>query len=81
MFLDSDDIISEDFISNRAIEVGDFVVFRNTNILDENGNNKPSTTATSDYLNHFLQAKFIWPVTSVLWNKEYLVKIGKFNQD
>ncbi|MFT4643966.1 glycosyltransferase [Candidatus Marifrigoribacter sp. Uisw_064] len=81
VFLDSDDIISEDFVSNRNVEVEDFVVFRNTNILDEKGNNKPSPTASSNYLDHFLQAKFIWPITSVLWNKEYLIKIGKFNSD
>lgn len=81
VFLDSDDKVSEDFVSNRSIEVEDFVVYRNTNILDEKGNNKPSPTATSNYLDHFLQAKFIWPITSVLWNKEYLIKIGKFNSD
>jgi glycosyltransferase involved in cell wall biosynthesis len=81
VFLDSDDLISEDFVSNRVIEVEDFVVFRNTNILDENGNSKPSPTATSNYLDHFLQAKFIWPITSVLWNKEYLIKIGRFNPE
>lgn len=81
VFLDSDDIISEDFVSNRSIDVEDFVVFRNTNIIDEKGNNKPSPTASSNYLDHFLQAKFIWPVTSVLWNKDYLIKIGKFNPD
>ncbi len=81
VFLDSDDIVSEDFVSNRSVEVEDFVVYRNTNILDENGNNKPSPTATSNYLDHFLQAKFIWPITSVLWNKQYLIKIGKFNSD
>ncbi len=81
VFLDSDDIVSEDFVSNREVEVKDFIVYRNTNILDEKGNNKPSPTATSNYLDHFLQAKFIWPITSVLWNKEYLIKIGKFNPD
>ena len=81
IFLDSDDFISEDFVSNRAIDVDDFVVFRNTNIIDEKGNNKPSPTATSNYLDCFLQAKFIWPITSVLWDKKYLTEIGKFNPD
>ena len=79
VFLDSDDIISEDFVSNRSIEVEDFVVFKNSNILDEKGNNKPAPTASSHYLDHFLQAKFIWPITAILWNKEFLVNIGKFN--
>lgn len=81
VFLDSDDIISEEFIQNREIEVDDFVVFRNTNILDEKGNDKPSPTATSNYLDHFLQAKFIWPITAVLWNKVYFFEIGKFNSE
>jgi len=81
VFLDSDDIISEDFVSNRNVDVGDFVVFKNTNILDEKGNNKPSLTASSNYLDHFLQAKFIWPITAVLWNKSFLNSIGKFNPD
>ena len=81
VFLDSDDIISEDFVSNRSIEVEDFIVFKNSNILDEKGNNKKSPTASSHYLDHFLQAKFIWPVTAILWNKSFLIKIGKFNPD
>ncbi|MGB1309406.1 MAG: glycosyltransferase family 2 protein, partial [Oceanihabitans sp.] len=49
VFLDSDDIVSEDFVGNRAVEVEDFVVFKNSNILDEKGNNKPSPTAKSNY--------------------------------
>ncbi|WP_298368907.1 glycosyltransferase [uncultured Lutibacter sp.] len=81
VFLDSDDLISEDFVSNRLIDVQDFVVFKNSNILDEHGNNKPAPNVASHFLNHFLQAKFIWPVTAILWNKEFLIKIGKFNPD
>ncbi|REE81988.1 glycosyltransferase involved in cell wall biosynthesis [Lutibacter oceani] len=81
VFLDSDDIISEDFVSNRAVEVEDFVVFKNSNVLDEHGNNKPASNVSSNFLDHFLQAKFIWPITAILWNKEFLIKIGKFNPD
>ena len=79
VFLDSDDIISEDFVSNRLITVEDFVVFKNTNILDKHGNTKPASNVSSNYLDHFLQAKFIWPITAILWDKEFLIKIGKFN--
>jgi glycosyltransferase involved in cell wall biosynthesis len=81
VFLDTDDIISEDFVSNRAVKVEDFIVYRNTNILDENGKIKDFPTASSNYLDHFLQAKFIWQTTAVLWNKDYLIKIGKFNPE
>ncbi|WP_100615112.1 glycosyltransferase family 2 protein [Confluentibacter citreus] len=81
VFLDSDDIISEDFVSNRSIEVGDFVVFKNFNLLDENGKNKPAPSADSNYLDHFLQAKFIWQTSSILWKKDFFIEIGKFNTD
>jgi glycosyltransferase involved in cell wall biosynthesis len=81
VFLDSDDVISEKFVSNRLIEVQDFTVFKNSNILDEKGNNKPAPTASTNYLEHFLQAKFIWPITAILWNKSFLIKIGKFNPE
>lgn len=81
VFLDSDDVISENFVANRMIDVEDFVVFKNSNIIDEKGNNKPAPTASSNYLEHFLQAKFIWPITAILWDKSFLTRIGKFNPD
>jgi len=81
VFLDSDDIVSEDFVRNRLIVLEDFVVFKNSNILDEKGNNKPASNVSSHFLDHFLQAKFIWPITAILWNKSFLIKIGKFNPD
>ncbi|TCK68829.1 glycosyltransferase involved in cell wall biosynthesis [Winogradskyella wandonensis] len=81
VFLDSDDIILEDFISNRLVEINDFVVFRNFNTINNKGETKLFSTVSSDFLNHFLQAKFIWQTTAVLWNKEFFVKIGKFNPD
>ena len=81
VFLDSDDIISEDFVTNRLIAVEDFVVFKNSNILDENGTKKPYSNISDDFLNHFLQAKFAWQTTAILWNKSFLVSIGKFNPD
>jgi len=81
VFLDSDDMISEDFVSNRLIDVEDFVVFKNSIILDEKGYKKPFSNISSNYLNHFLQTKFAWQTTAVLWNKDFLIKIGKFNSD
>ncbi|MGB1309338.1 MAG: hypothetical protein ACPG6B_10530, partial [Oceanihabitans sp.] len=35
----------------------------------------------SNYLDHFLQAKFIWPITAILWDKSFLISIGKFNPE
>jgi len=81
VFLDSDDMISEDFVSNRLIDVEDFVVFKNSIILDEKGYKKPFSNISSNYLNHFLQAKFAWQTTAILWSKDFLIKIGKFNPD
>jgi glycosyltransferase involved in cell wall biosynthesis len=81
VFLDSDDIISEDFVTNRFIEVDDFVVFQNSNIIDEKGNNKPAFNVSDNFLDHFLQAKFVWQTTAILWNKSFLISIGKFNPD
>lgn len=81
VFLDSDDIVSEDFVRNRLIDVADFAVFKNSNVLDENGNNKAAANVSSHFLDYFLQAKFIWPITAILWNKSFLIKIGKFNPD
>ncbi|NIK92536.1 glycosyltransferase family 2 protein [Mangrovimonas sp. CR14] len=81
VFLDSDDLISDDFVSNRLIEVEDFVVFKNFNLLDEYGNSRPAPSANANYLDHFLQAKFIWQTSCVLWNKAFLKSIGKFNTE
>ncbi|WP_282134452.1 glycosyltransferase family 2 protein [Seonamhaeicola maritimus] len=79
IFLDSDDIISEDFVSNRDIGSEDFVVFKNFHLLDEHGNSKPAPSVDSNYLDHFLRAKFIWQTSTILWNKKFLISIGKFN--
>lgn len=81
VFLDSDDIVSEDFVRNRLIDVKDFIVFKNSNVLDENGHSKPYSDISDNYLNHFFQAKFAWQTTAILWNKAFLIKIGKFNSD
>lgn len=81
VFLDSDDKISEDFVTNRLIEVEEFVVFRNFNILNEKGDNFPVAKITANYLEHFLSAYFIWQTSSILWNKLFLIDIGKFNPD
>jgi len=81
VFLDSDDIISKDFVINRLIDLHDFVVFKNLNIIDENGNKKLFSNVSSHYLEHFLNANFVWQTTAILWNKEFLLKIGGFKEN
>jgi hypothetical protein len=36
---------------------------------------------TSNYLDHFLRADFVWQTTAIVWNKEFLINIGQFNPD
>lgn len=79
VFLDSDDVISDDFVSNRLIEVEEFTVFKNYNIVNEKNELFSSRPFVSNPLNCFLSANFIWQTTSVLWNKTFLIQIGKFD--
>lgn len=79
VFLDSDDFISETFIENRHIPVQDFVVFGKNAVIDENGKTHEKIPNTNDYLNSFLSAQFIWPITAILWNKAFFDAIGQFH--
>ena len=79
VFLDSDDKLSSDFIANRLIQVDEFVVFKNYEIVNENGKQFSSKLFTKDPLDCFLNANFIWQTTCVLWNKEFLKHIGGFD--
>lgn len=79
VFLDSDDIISTNFIANRQLEFNDFVVLKNTAIIDQNDEVQYSPKLTGNYLDYFLQARFIWPITAIVWKKKYFNTIGQFN--
>ena len=79
VFLDSDDTISNDFVSNRLIQFKDFVVFQNNAVKDKQGRVEILKAVKGSYLNYFLQAKFIWPITAVLWDKSFFNSIGQFN--
>ncbi len=79
VFLDSDDTISEHFVANRLIEVEEFNVFPHYFIQNEKGSIFSSQTVASNYLDYFLKAQFIWQTTCVLWNKGFLIDLGKFN--
>lgn len=79
VFLDSDDSISSSFIANRSIPFKDFAVFQNNAVIDKQGRVEILKTVDSSYLNYFLQAKFIWPITAVLWEKSFFNSIGQFH--
>jgi glycosyltransferase involved in cell wall biosynthesis len=79
VFLDADDYMTSDFVANRQVEVVDFVVFKNTAIDDKYEGVRILPKTTGNYLDHFLKAQFIWPITSILWNREFFNTIGEFD--
>lgn len=81
VFLDSDDKITPDFVANRNVAFTDFAVFKNTAVLDKYRGEIPLFDAKDNYLNYFLSAKFIWPITAILWHKDFFNAIGKFHPD
>lgn len=81
VFLDADDHISETFVFNRIVDFEDFAIFKNSAVEDKYLGVKNLSINEDDFLNCFLKARFIWPITSVLWNKAFFNRIGKFNPD
>jgi glycosyltransferase involved in cell wall biosynthesis len=79
VFLDADDSISPGFIARRQIEFIDFAVFKNTGVISKNGEEHMHPSIKENFLNHFLRAQFIWPITSILWDKDFFNTIGKFH--
>lgn len=79
VFLDADDTISPNFIANRQIEFNDFAVLKNTAIINQDNETQFSAEITGNYLDYFLQARFIWPITAIVWKKAYFNAIGQFN--
>lgn len=79
VFLDSDDTVSVNFIKTRQIDFTDFAVFKNTGVIDQNEEVQFSPKTTGNYLDYFLQARFIWPITAIVWEKDFFYSIGQFN--
>ncbi|WP_417857559.1 glycosyltransferase family 2 protein [Xanthomarina gelatinilytica] len=79
VFLDSDDVITEDFVKNRQVNFEDFVVFKHTAVLNKNGTKQVVGSVTSSYLDCFLKARFVWPITAILWRKDFFIAIGQFH--
>lgn len=79
VFLDADDYISLDFVLSRDITFNEFAVFKNTAVIDRNGTQEIRPSLNENYLNRFLNAQFIWPITATLWKKGFFIEIGKFD--
>ena len=79
VFLDSDDAISANFIKTRHIEFTDFAVFKNTAVIDQQREIQFTPQIAGNYLDYFLQARFIWPITAIVWKKTFFNSLGKFN--
>lgn len=80
VFLDSDDFITDKFVENRNIKVLETLYFTNIITIDNKGNKQKFSNITNDFLNSYLQGKFAWQTTGILWNKFYFEKIGKFDE-
>lgn len=79
VFLDADDYISQNFVLNRDIDFNEFVVFKNSAVIDRDGTQEIRPRLNEDYLDCFLKAKFIWPITATLWKKKFFKEIGGFD--
>lgn len=79
VFLDADDVISQDFVLNRTIEYTEFAVFKNMAVVDRNGTHEMRPDIKGNYLDCFLNANFVWQTTAILWKKAFFMKIGQFD--
>lgn len=78
VFLDSDDRITSKFVLNRQVKVEEFIVFQNM-VIEDDLKQSPYSLIKDDFLNHFLNAKFAWQTTCVLFNKEFFLKWNGFD--
>ncbi|MEM5564587.1 glycosyltransferase family 2 protein [Psychroserpens sp. AS72] len=78
VFLDADDYISKDFVLNRALEFNEFAVFKNFAVVANNTIHTKGSSLNINYLDFFLNAKFIWQTTAILWKKPFFMEIGQF---
>tara|TARA_R110000868_G_scaffold12619_5_gene59982 strand:+ start:773 stop:1696 length:924 start_codon:yes stop_codon:yes gene_type:complete len=82
VFLDSDDTIGEKFIENRLVNVSEFMVYSNMNMVNQKGALLGRfSDIKADFLENLLKAKFPWQTTAILWNKAFFNKIGGFNNE
>ena len=83
LFLDSDDLLASDCLTNRVQYLLDnkeldFAVFQ----VESFGNERHLMTSHHEnYLNAFISLDFPWTVMSSLWRSTFIKKIGGFNSD
>tara|TARA_B110001450_G_scaffold71199_1_gene67494 strand:+ start:10166 stop:11116 length:951 start_codon:yes stop_codon:yes gene_type:complete len=86
MFLDSDDIISKSCLVKRFNEIkknikSDFLVFPMGTFYNKIGDsNYIWNNFSGDHLRKFLSHNLPWAVSSLIWKKSFLIKIGGFNE-
>ena len=86
MFLDSDDILSSNCLSDRKEVFNnninyDFLVFPIGSFHKKLGDSKYLwNNFSGDHLKRFLSHDLPWAICSVLWKKSFLGKIGGFNE-
>lgn len=79
VFLDSDDIITEEFVKNRNIFVAESIYFINLYTINKNGQTNKYSHIEDDFFNNYLKCKFVWQTSAILWNKKYFDLIGQFD--
>lgn len=86
MFLDSDDILSNNCLSERYEVFSnnknfDFLVFPIGSFYEEIGDSKYVwNNFSGNHLKRFLSHDLPWAICSVIWKKSFLIKIGGFNE-
>ncbi len=84
MFIDSDDLLVSDCVENRInnMQKNTDLLIHGTDYYYQDGTRKQIRTLKegNDYLSKFLRFEFPWQVCSPTWNKDFLKKIGGFNE-
>lgn len=82
VFVDSDDFPTTNFVANRLLEVREFQIFLNMGTFkNEIGDSGARfSDVKTDFLNSFLRTRFAWQTAAILWNKDFLIKIGQFDE-
>jgi len=80
IFLDSDDYVGREFVANREVAFKDFAIFPNYKVIgNKESVSKKLQKDRKDLLNSYLSAQFLWQTSCVVWNKQFLIEIGKFD--
>ena len=84
VFVDSDDLITSDFVNNRTHFLNfDLVVFLKIKIIKDYKNLKGTffSDIETNFLANFLSTKFCWQTSAMVFEKSYFNKIGGFSTE